>query len=241
MEQFQRAKTVMQKIASTGDWRLASEFLGNILKGEELRRFKKSPSPYVQLEEVFDDVAKTAVFIMALHPPTPSSDKLGDVYFYDVAEGLMAMYVTGEFSARHMPAARQMEQRTGKRVSLRKVKWILEEANIIKDDVLTGIGQMAAKSLLYAVTRRYSSVESIYLSTLIAYVLAAEMRSFSGSVRETLAEAVAKHLTITNTVKEWLAASPKLYQRSTPLFYEWEDVIKDFALMRINEEGFRFT
>jgi hypothetical protein len=100
---------------------------------------------------------------------------------------------------------------------------------------------MAVKSLLYSAARRYSSVESIYLSTLIAHTLLAEMRSFSGSIRETLMEATARHQRITNVVKEWLATSPKLYQRDAPLFYEWEDAIKDFAIVHINEEGFRFT
>jgi hypothetical protein len=238
MEPFQKARITIQKVYSTGDWRLTSD---HILEGEELRRFKKSPSPYVQLEEVFDDVAKTAVFIMSLHPPMPNSEKLGDVYFYDVAEALMAMYVVGEFSARYMPIARQLEQRTGKRPSLKKVERLLEEVGILKDDILTGVGQMAAKLLLYSVSRRYSSVESIYLSTLVAHTLFAEMQSFRGSARETLMEAVSRHQRIVNTVKEWLAMSPKLYQREVPLFYEWEDVVKDFALMRIREEGFRFT
>ena len=235
MEALQKAKTVMQKVVSTDNWRLASEFLSNLLEREELRRFKKSPSPYVPLEEVFDGVAKTAVFIMSLHPPVASSERLADVYFYDVAEGLMAMYVAGEFSTRYMPAAR----RTG--ANLEKVRNLLEEVGMIKGNVLTGVGQMAVKSLLYSAARRYSSVESIYLSTLIAHTLFAEMRSFSGSIRETLMEATARHQRITNVVKEWLATSPKLYQRDAPLFYEWEDAIKDFAIVHINEEGFRFT
>lgn len=240
MEPFQRAKTVVQKVVSAGNWKPASEFLSNLLEREELQRFRKSPSPHVQLEEVFDDVAKTAVFVMSLHPPTASSEKLEDVYFYDVAEGLMAMYVAGEFSIRYMPAARQLE-RQGKKINLRKVKRLLEEVGIVKGGVLTGVGQMAVKTLLYSVARRYSSVEGIYLSALVAHTLSAEMRGFSGSVREVLMEAISRHQRIVNTVKEWLAASPKLYQRSVPLFYEWEDAVKDFALMRINEEGFRFT
>jgi hypothetical protein len=237
MEPFQKARIAIQKVYSTGDWRLASEFLGRILEREELQRFKKSPSPYVQLEEVFDDVAKTAVFIMSLHPPMPNSDKLGDVYFYDVAEALMAMYVVGEFSVRYMPATRQR----AKGVDLEKVEKILEETNIIRNGVLTGVGQMAAKSLLYSVARRHFSAESIYLSTLVAYVLFAEMQDFSGSIREVLAEAASRHQRITNTVREWLTASPKLYQRSLPLFYEWEDAVKDFVFAHIHEEGFRFT
>jgi hypothetical protein len=237
MNPFQKARSAMQKIVVNGDWGLASEWLHALLEVEDLRRFKKSPSPYVQLEDVFDDVAKLTAFTASLHPPTVSPDILiGNISFYDVAEGLMAAYVYGEFSIRYMPRARQLQQR-GQKVSLRNIKKLLEEVGIIKNNVLTGLGQMAAKSLLSYVARRGISVESIYLSALIAYTLFAEMRGFTG--REVLMEAVARHKRLTDTVKEWLRTSPKLYQRDLLLFYEWEDAVKDFALNA--EKDFRFT
>jgi len=38
-----------------------------------------------------------------------------------------------------------------------------------------------------------------------------------------------------------LQTSPKLYQRDLLLFYEWEDAVKDFAIMRAEKkEDFRF-
>jgi hypothetical protein len=236
MGPFQIAKNVMQKIAAGGDWKLASEFLQGLLQDENLLRFKKSPSFLVPLEEVFDDVARLTVFTMSLHPPIISPDVLIDgIFFYDVAEGLMAMYTHGEFSIRYMPKARQRE------TSLRRVKEILEEVGIIRGDVLTGLGQMAAKSLLSYVVRRGITVEGIYLSALIAFTLFAEMRNFSGSGREVLMEAAARHRRLSDTVREWLRTSPKLYQRDLLLFYEWEDAVKDFAVMRAEkEEDFRF-
>jgi len=236
MGPFQRAKNVMQKIAAGGDWKLASEFLQGLLQDENLLRFKKSPSFLVSLEEVFDDVARLTVFTMSLHPPTITPDVLIDgIFFYDVAEGLMAMYTHGEFSIRYMSRARQRE------TSLRRVKEILEEVGVVKNNTLTGLGQMVAKSLLSYVVRRGLTVEGIYLSALIAFTLFAEMRSFSGSGREVLMEAVAKHRRLTDTVKEWLRMSPKLYHKDVQLFYEWEDAVKDFAVMRAEkEEDFRF-
>ncbi len=237
MEAFQRAKTAVQKIATTGNWRFASELLHDLLEREELKRFKKSPSSFVPLEEVFDDVARLTVFTMSLHPPIPSSEKLGNVYFYDLAEGLMAMYVFGEFDVRYMPIARQRGA-----AGLERVRELTEEVGIIKRGILTGLGQMAAKSLLYYVTRRGLYIESIYLSALVACTLHAEMRNFGGPGRVALMEAVAKHKTLTDTVKEWLRTSPKLYHKDLPLFYEWEDAAKDFALMHAEkEEDFRFS
>jgi len=236
MDTFKKAKSTMQKIAADGDWRLASEWLNALLEAENLKLFRKSPSPYVPLEEVFDDVAKLTVLTTSLHPATVSSDVLIDgIFFYDVAEGLMAMYTYGEFSIRYIPKVRRAE------TSLRRVKEILEEVGIIRGDVLTGLGQMAAKSLLSYVVRRGITVESIYLSALIAFTLFAEMRHFSGSGREILMEAVARHRRLTDTVKEWLRMSPKLYHKDVQLFYEWEDAVKDFAVMRAEkEEDFRF-
>ncbi len=238
MDPFQKAKKTMQRIVTTGDWRPASELLRNLLQREELRLFSKSPSPFVQLEEIFDEVAKLTVFVASLHPPTLSSEKLADnIYFYDIAEGLMAMYTFGEFDIRYMPIARQRGA-----ADLERVKKLLEEVGIIKDNVLTGLGQMAAKSLLYYATRRGLYVESIYLSALIAHTLFAEMRNFGGSGRAALMEAVARHKRLTDAVRDWLRMSPKLYHRDLPLFYEWEDTIKDFAIIYAEkEEDFRFS
>ncbi len=174
MELFQRAKAAMQKIAAAGNWKPASELLHNLLEREELKNLKKSPSPFVPLEEIFDDVARLTAFVMSLHPPTPSSEKLTNgIYFCDIAEGLMAMYTFGKFDIRYMPIARRRGA-----ADLERVRELLEEAGIIKNNVLTGIGQMAAKSLLYYATCRGLYVESIYLSALIAHALFAEMRGF---------------------------------------------------------------
>ena len=230
MDTFKKAKSTIQKIAADGDWGLASEWLNALLEAENLKLFRKSPSPYVPLEEVFDDVARLTVFAASLHPPTVSLDVLIDnISLYDVAEGLIAMYTHGEFSIRYMPRARQLQQR-GQKVSLRKVKKLLEEVGIVKNNALTGLGQMVAKSLLHYVARRGLYVESIYLSALIAFTLFAEMRNFSGSGREVLMEVVARHRRLTDAVKEWLRTSPKLYHKDVQLFYEWEDALKDFAL-----------
>ncbi len=228
----------MQKIAASGNWKLASELLHNLLEREEFKKFKKPPSPFVPLEEIFDEVAKLTVFIMSLHPPVPSSEVLaGGIYFYDVAEGLMAMYVFGEFDVRRMPIAR----RRGK-VGLKEVLKLLEEVGIVRGGMLTGLGQMAAKSLLCYVARRGLYMESIYLSVLIVHALFAEMRNFNGPGRAALMEAVARHKRLTDAVREWLRASPKLYHRDLPLFYEWEDAIKDFAITYAEkEEEFRFS
>jgi len=230
MDTFKKAKSTIQKIAADGDWGLASEWLNALLEAENLKLFRKSPSPYVPLEEVFDDVARLTVFAASLHPPTVSLDVLIDnISLYDVAEGLIAMYTHGEFSIRYMPRARQLQQR-GQKVSLRKVKKLLEEVGIVKNNALTGLGQMVAKSLLHYVARRGLYVESIYLSALIAFTLFAEMRNFSGSGREVLMEVVARHRRLTDAVREWLRTSPKLYHKDVQLFYEWEDALKDFAL-----------
>jgi uncharacterized protein YbbC (DUF1343 family) len=237
MDPFQRAKNVVQKVVARGDWNLASELL-SLLETEELKRFKRSPSPYVPLEMVFNDVAKVTVFVMSLHPPIPSAEILtDDVSFYDIAEALMATYTFDEFDVRYMPIARQR----GKKISLRRVKRLLEEVGVFRDGILTGLGQMAAKSLLYYVARRGLYVESIYLSALVAHTLRAEMRNFSGSVKTVLMEVATRHRTLTDTIKEWLRTSPKLYQRDLPLFYEWEDALKDFAIMQKGAEDFRFS
>jgi hypothetical protein len=126
----------------------------------------------------------------------------------------------------------------GQKVNLKNIINLLEEVGILRNNILTGLGQMAAKSLFNYVVRLGISVESIYLSALAAYTLFAEMRNFTG--REVLMEAVARHKRLTNVVREWLRTSPKLYHRDLPLFYEWEDALKDFAIMR-EEEDFRFT
>jgi len=243
MDPFWKAKNVMKKVVETNNWKLASELLQDLLQHEELQQFKKSPSPFVQLDDVFDDVAKLTVFIMSLHPPIPNAEILADsISFYDVAEGLMSMYVFGKFDVRYMPRAHQLQQR-GERISLRKTKRLLEEVGIVKGGVLTGVGQMAAKSLLHYVVRRGLYLESIYLSALIACALRAEMHSFTGpGAAAVLMEAAARHRRLVDAVREWLRTSPKLYHRDLPLFYEWEDAVKDFAITHTEKaEGFRLS
>jgi endonuclease III-like uncharacterized protein len=55
--------------------------------------------------------------------------------------------------------------------------------------VLTGVGQMAAESLLYYVARRGIHPENIYLSALVVHVLSTEMHGFGGSGGAVLMEA----------------------------------------------------
>jgi len=101
----------------------------------------------------------------------------------------MAMYTHGEFSIRYK----------ARRAETSRVKEMLEEVGIVKNNVLTGLGQMAAKSLLHYVARRGIFIESIYLSALIAFTLFAEMRNFGG--REVLMEAAARHKRLTDVVR----------------------------------------
>jgi hypothetical protein len=118
----------------------------------------------------------------------------------------------------------------------------------MKNDTLTGVGEMVAKTLIYFSAKRVSYIESIYLSALAAYTLHAEMRNFdesggfNGSNRTVIMEAIARHQRIVSTIREWLKSAPKLYLREIPIFYEWEDVVKDFALVLVGKkEDFRFT
>jgi hypothetical protein len=67
------------------------------------------------------------------------------------------------------------------------------------------------------------------------------MRDFDGSGRTVVLEAIARHQRIINTIREWQRTAPKLYLRELPLFYDWEDAAKDFALALEKKEDFRFT
>ncbi len=246
MDIYEKAREAVRSASQTGRWERAVE-LFQLLEGD-MKQFMKSPSPMVEWSEVFHPTAKLTAFAASLCPPhdlsATSKPFTGDVTFYDVAEGLMGLYAFGRLDVRYMPRARATQRQ--KHINLRKVKRFLEELGITKKGVLTGVGQMAAKALIYFSAKRASYVESIYLSALAAYTLHAEMRGLvsiiDGSGRNVILEAVARHQRIINTIREWLKSAPKLYLRELPLFYDWEDAAKDFALALIDKkEDFRFT
>lgn len=202
-------------------------------------------------DEVFYPTARLTAFVASLCPPydlsATSRPLTSDVTFYDVAEGLMGLYAFGRLDVHHMPRARATQRQTGKRVNLSKVKRLFKELGITKGGILTGVGQMAAKTLIYFSAKRGLYVESIYLSALAAYTLHAEMhgfvgnRGFDGSGRSVILEAIVRHQRIIGTIKEWLRSAPKLYLRELPLFYDWEDAAKDVALaLADKKEDFRF-
>ena len=244
MDIYEKAREVIRNVSRTGRWE-HDKWFQSLLEGD-MKLFARSPSPMVGWDEVFHPTARLTAFAASLCPPydlsATSRPLTSDLTFYDVAEGLMGLYAFGRFDLRYMPRARAAQQQTGKRINLNKVKRLLEELGITKGGVLTGVGQMAAKTLIYFSAKRVSYVESIYLSALAAYTLYAEMRGFDGSGRTVIMEAIARHQRIVSTIREWSKSAPKLYLREIPIFYEWEDAAKDFALaLAEKKEDFRFT
>ncbi len=244
MDIYEKAREVIRNVSQTGRWERAVKWFQS-LEGD-IKLFTKSPSPMVGWDEVFHPTARLTAFAASLCPPydlsATSKPLTCGVAFYDVAEGLMGLYAFGRLDVRYMPRARAAQRQTGKRINLSKVKRLFEELGITKSDILTGVGQMVAKALIYFSAKRASYVESIYLSALAAYTLRAEMRSFDGSGRTVIMEAIARHQRIVNTIREWLRSAPKLYLRELPLFYDWEDAAKDMALaLAEKKEDFRFT
>ena len=243
MDIYEKAREVIRNASQTGRWEQAVELFQSPLEGD-MKLFARSPSPMVGWDEVFYPTARLAAFAASLCPPydlsATSKPLMGDVTFYDVAEGLMGLYAFGRLDVRYMPRARAMQRQ--KRINLGKVKRLFEELGITKGSVLTGVGQMVAKTLIYFSAKRTSYIESIYLSALAAYTLHAEMRGFDGSGRTVILEAITRHQRIVNTIKEWLKSALKLYLRELPLFYDWEDAAKDMALALVEKkEDFRFT
>jgi hypothetical protein len=238
------------KEALAGNWGRVYETFNMFLAGD-MKHFARVPSPFVEWEEVFEPVAKVTVFAMSMMPVTVDSSvytPLTDgVAFYDVAEGLMAAYTFGRFDVNFMPRAR-LQERTGRRISLRRVRQFLEELGIFRNFrggvVMTGIGQMLAKALIYGAANRVSTVvESVYLSALTAYTLHAEMKRFNEeSVRMFLLETTARYKRINAAVREWQKNAPKLHLRELPIHYSWDDAVKDVALILADKkEDFRFT
>jgi len=242
MDIYEKAREAVRNVSQTGRWERAIKLFQPLLEGD-MKLFARSPSPMVGWDEVFYPTARLTAFVASLCPPydlsATSRPLTSDVTFYDVAEGLMGLYAFGRFDVRYMPRARAAQR---KHISLGKLKRLLEELGIIKGGILTGVGQMAAKTLIYFSAKRTSHFESIYLSALAAYTLHAEMRNFDGSGRTVIMEAIARHQRIVNTIREWLRTAPKLYLRELPLFYDWEDAARDMALILVNKkEDFRFT
>jgi hypothetical protein len=240
MDIYEKAREVVRSASQTGRWERAVELFQLL---EDMKLFARSPSPMVGWDEVFYPTARLTAFVASLCPPydlsATSKPLTSDVTFYDVAEGLMGLYAFGRLDVRYMPRARATQRQTG--INLSKVKRLFEELGITKGGILTGVGQMVAKTLIYFSAKRGLYVESIYLSALAAYTLHAEMRSFDGSGKTVIMEAIARHQRIVNTIREWLRSAPKLYLRELPLFYDWEDAAKDFALVAEKKEDFRFT
>ncbi len=249
MDIYEKARKAVKE-ALTGEWEYVYEVFSTFLEGD-MKHFARVPG-FAEWDEIFEPVAKTTVFAMSMMPLAVDSSvyaPLTDgVAFYDVAEALMAAYVFGRFDVRHMPRARLMQEKTGKRIGLRRVKQFLEDLGIFRNFrggvIMTGIGQMLAKALIYGATNRTSTVvESVYLGALIANTLLAEMRRFNEeSVRMFLLETTARYKRISSTVREWQKTAPKLYLREVPIHYGWEDAVKDVALMLVDKkEDFRFT
>jgi hypothetical protein len=245
MDIYEKARRAVKEAAATGRWEYVYEVFNTFSEGD-MKHFARVPG-FAEWEEVFEPVAKMTVFAMSMMPLavdssvyTPLTD---GVAFYDVAEALMAAYVFGRFDARHMPRARIIMQRTGKRIDVAPLEKLLEELGVMRGGVLTGIGQALAKALIYGAANRSTVVESVYLGALTANTLLAEIKRFNeGSVRMLLLEAIARYRRITNTIREWLRNVPKLYLRDVQLFYDWEDAVKDIALTLVEKkEDFRFT
>jgi hypothetical protein len=243
MDIYEKARNAVKE-AFAGNWERVYETFNMFLAGD-MKHFARVPSPFVEWEEVFEPVAKATVFAMSMMPLQIDSSVytpfIGDVTFYDVAEGLMSAYVFGRFSVHYMPRARIIMQ-TGKHIDVAPVEKFLEELEVMKNGTLTGVGQALAKALIHGAVHRTSTVpESVYLSALIAYTLHVEMRQLSSeSIRTLLLEAIARYKRITTVIKEWQKTAPKLYLREIPIFYSWEDAVKDIALT-IKKEDFRFT
>jgi hypothetical protein len=241
MDIYEKAREAIRSVSQTGRWERAVEWFQSLLEGD-MKLFAKPPSPMVGWDEVFYPTARLTTFVASLCPPSATSKPMtNDVTFYDVAEGLMGLYAFGRLDVRYMPRARAVQRQTGKRININKIKRLLEELGITKGGILTGVGQMTTKALIYFSAKRTSYIESIYLSALAAYTLHAEMRGFDGSGRTVILEAITRHQRIVNTIREWLRTAPKLYLRELPLFYDWEDAAKDFALALEKKEDFRFT
>jgi len=243
MDIYEKARGAVKE-ALTGKWKRVYEVFNMFL--DNIKHFARVPG-FAEWDEIFEPIAKVTVFAMSMMPVTVDSSVYApltdNVSFYDVAEALMAAYTFGRFDVNFMPKVRLM-QRAGKRVSLRKVKRLLEELGIFRGGVMTGVGQMLAKALIYGATSRTSTVvESVYLGALIAYTLHAEMKRFNEeSVRMFLLETIARYKRISSTVREWQRTAPKLYLRDVPIHYNWEDAIKDVALMLADKkEDFRFA
>jgi len=246
MDIYEKARVAVKE-ALKGNWKHGFETFQEFLEGD-MKCFAKVPSPFVEWEEVAAYVAKVTVFAMSMMPLavdssvyTPLTD---DVTFYDVAEALMAAYVFGRFDVRYMPRARIIMLRTGKRIDVAPLEKLLEGLGVMRGGTLTGVGQALAKALIYgAINRTSTVVESVYLGALIANTLLAEIKRFNEeSVRMFLLETTARYKRISSTVREWQKNAPKLYLRELPLFYDWEDVVKDVALTLIKKkEDFRFT
>jgi len=247
MDIYEKARNAVKE-ALAGNWERVYETFNMFLTGD-MKHFTRVPSPFVEWEEVFEPVAKATVFAMSMMPLTVNSSvytPLTDgITFYDVAEALMAAYTFGRFDVNFMPRARLQ---AGKRISLRRVKKFLEDLGIFRNFrdgvVMTGIGQMLAKALIYGAANRVSTiVESVNLSALTAYTLLAEMKRFNEeSVRMFLLETIARYKRISFTVREWQKSAPKLYLREIPIHYSWEDAVKDVALILADKkEDFRFT
>jgi hypothetical protein len=245
MDIYEKARNAVKE-ALAGNWEHVYETFNMFLAGD-MKHFARVPSPFVEWEEVFEPVAKVTVFAMSMMPLTVNSSVYApltdDVAFYDVAEALMAAYTFGQFNVNFMPRARLIQERTGRRVNLRRVRQFLEDLGIFRNGVvMTGIGQMLAKALIYATAYRISAAESVYLSALIAYTLQREMKDFVDTARMTIMETITRFKRISNIVKEWQKTAPKLYLRDLPIFYSWEDAVKDVALTLIEKkEDFRFT
>jgi len=183
MDIYKKARRTVKE-AFTGKWEYVYEVFNTFLEGD-IKHFARVPG-FAEWNEIFEPVAKMTVFAMSMmHATVDSSVYIpltDNVAFYDVVEGLMAAYTFGRFDVNFMPRARLMQE-TGRRISLRRVKQFLEDLGIFRNFrdgvIMTGVGQMLAKALIYSAAGYTLTAESVYLSALVANTLLAEMKRFN--------------------------------------------------------------
>jgi len=246
---FEEARRATKEALLNEDWSpMDNAFLSlvNKLDFNLIPDSIRVPSPYADKEAVLRQTARQTVFIASLSPvfDLPRAPPLlGGITFYDVAEGLMAAYMFGEFSIRYMPIARKK----GTSTTLHRLKKFLEKLGFFKDGGLTGIGQALAKALIYGALKHGTIyIVGFYLSAAVANALMSELSFMEVERHQIMMEAIARYKRIRQAVDDWIKGAPKLYLRDTIIFYGWEDAVKDAIIAKnlaenVEETDFRFT
>ena len=247
MEIFEEARRATKEALLNEDWSPMDNAFPSLSDKLDLNLVPDSirvPSPYADKEAVLRQTARQTVFIASLSPVfgLPRAPLLGGITFYDVGEGLMAAYMFGEFSMRYMPIARKTAARKS---AIHILEEFLEKLGLFKNGRLTGVGQALAKALIYgAVKRTTIYIVGFYLSAAVANALMSELSLIEAEGRQMMMEAIARYKRIRQVV-DWIKGAPKLYLRDTPIFYGWEDAVKDVIAKNVaenvEETDFRFT